>query len=338
MGESMLAAFFDTPGGPENLYVKEVPKPKLKEGEILIKVHASALNRADLLQRQGKYPPPIGASELLGLEAAGTVAGTGPGCEGRWKSGDIVMALMAGGGNAEYAAVQEGYVMPIPAGLTHAQAASIPEGWLTAYQLLHFVGKVQMGETVLIHAGASGVGTAAIQLTRLAGAIPIVTAGAKEKLEMTAKLGAAAGFNYKDEDFSKKVLEFTKGAGADIILDCIGGSNWEKNVDCLNTDGRWILYGLMSTGEIKGDLLSKMLRKRGNLLCSLLRSRSHKYKEELVAAFTKEALPYFAPNSQLQLQPVVDSIYPLHEIGDAHRRMEENKNTGKIIIEMPSSA
>ncbi|XP_069461968.1 quinone oxidoreductase PIG3 isoform X3 [Ambystoma mexicanum] len=328
----MLAAFFDTPGGPEKLYVKEVLKPKLKEGEVLIQVQASALNRADLLQRQGKYPPPKGASELLGLEAAGIIAGSGPGCAGRWKSGDSVMALMAGGANAEYAAVPEAYVMPIPEGLTPTQAASIPEGWLTAFQLLHFVGKVQKGETVLIHAGASGVGTAAIQLARLAGAIPIVTVGVKEKLQMTAKLGAAAGFNYKEEDFSEKVLEFTNGTGADIILDCIGGSNWEKNVKCLNTDGRWILYGLLSTGEIQGDLLSKMLRKRGNLLCSLLRSRTHKYKEELVAAFTKEALPYFSPNEQLQLQPIVDSIYPLQKIADAHRRMEQNLNTGKIVI------
>nr|XP_033793702.1 quinone oxidoreductase PIG3 isoform X2 [Geotrypetes seraphini] len=334
----MLAVYFDTPGGPENLYIKEVAKPEAGEGEVLVKVHTSALNRADLLQRKGKYPPPIGASEILGLEVAGTIIGFGPDCTGCWKTGDLVMALLSGGGNAEYASVKEGQLMPIPAGMTFHQAASIPEAWLTAFQLLHFVGKVQQKEVVLIHAGASGVGTAAIQLTRLAGAVPIVTAGTQEKLHMARNLGAAAGFNYKKEDFSEKVLEFTHNAGVDVILDCIGGSYWEKNLSCLRTDGRWIVYGLLGAGEIKGDLLTTLLAKRGSLLTSLLRSRTNKYKDELVKAFTEVALPYFSHDGPGQLQPVIDSIYPFQQIAEAHQRMEENKNTGKIIIEMPSSS
>ncbi|KAM4771982.1 quinone oxidoreductase PIG3 [Rhinophrynus dorsalis] len=332
----MLAAHFDVPGGPENLYIKEVVRPVPKEGEVLIKVQSSALNRADLLQRRGYYPPPPGSSDILGLEAVGTIVGFGPGADGRWKIGDLVMALLSGGGNAQYVTVPAGHLMPVPSGMTATDAAAIPEAWLTAFQLLHLVGKVQKGETVLIHAGASGVGTAAIQLCLLAGAIPIVTAGSPEKLQTAAVLGAAAGFNYKEENFATKCLEFTKGVGADIILDCVGASHWEKNLQCLNTDGRWVVYGLMGSGEIHGDLLAKLLRKRGSLLGSLLRSQSRKYKEELVKAFTEQALPQFTPGGAIQLKPIVDSIYSLQQIASAHQRMEENKNTGKIILQIPA--
>ncbi|NXL65910.1 QORX oxidoreductase, partial [Chordeiles acutipennis] len=345
----MLAAYFDCPGGPENLYVKEVVKPHPVEGEVLVKVSASALNRADLLQRRGKYPPPKGASDILGLEAAGSVVGLGPGCRSQWKIGDAVMALLSGGGQAEYVTVPEGYLMPVPSEMTFIQAAAIPEAWLTAFQLLHFVGKVQKGERVLIHAGASGVGMAAIQLVRLAKAIPIVTAGTPEKLKATASAGAAVGFNYKAEDFSEKVLAFTQGSGVDIILDCVGGSYWEKNLNCLSTDGRWIIYGLLSGGEVHGDLLAKLLSKRGSIHTSLLRSRnkeaSNGYQhnfilkpliERLVKAFTENVLPYFSRGTSPHLQPLVDSVYPLHKIAEAHRIMEDNKNIGKIVIEMPA--
>ncbi|KFQ31212.1 Quinone oxidoreductase PIG3, partial [Mesitornis unicolor] len=344
----MLAAHFDCPGGPENLYVKEVMKPHPGEGEVLVKVSASALNRADLLQRRGKYPPPKGASDILGLEAAGRVAGLGPGCKGRWKMGDAVMALLSGGGQAQYVTVPEGHLMPVPSDMTFIQAAAIPEAWLTAFQLLHFVGKIQKGERVLIHAGASGVGLAAIQLVRLAKAVPIVTAGTEEKLKAASTAGAAAGFNYKNEDFSEKVLEFTQGSGVDIILDCVGGSYWEKNLNCLSTDGRWIIYGLLSGGEVHGDLLARLLSKRASIHTSLLRSRDKEakiiftmlsfflqYKEQLVKAFTENALPHFSGGASPRLQPRVDSVYPLHEIAEAHRIMEENKNIGKIVIEMP---
>ncbi|NXQ20121.1 QORX oxidoreductase, partial [Peucedramus taeniatus] len=344
----MFAAHFDCPGGPENLYMKEVMKPSPGEGEVLVKVSASALNRADLLQRRGMYPPPKGASDILGLEAAGSVAGLGHGCSGRWKVGDAVMALLPGGGQAQFVTVPEGLLMPIPKDMTFIQAAAIPEAWLTAFQLLHFVGKVQEGERVLIHAGASGVGMAAIQLVRLAKAIPIVTAGTQEKLEATAKAGAAAGFNYKNEDFSEKVLEFTQGSGVDIILDCVGASYWEKNLNCLSTDGRWIIYGLLSGGEVHGDLLARLISKRASIHTSLLRSRDKEasmeitlqvffpqYKERLVRAFTEEVLPHFSEGASPRLQPLVDSVHPLHAIAEAHRAMEENKNIGKIVIEIP---
>ncbi|KAG8445723.1 hypothetical protein GDO86_010492 [Hymenochirus boettgeri] len=331
----MFAAFFDAPGGPENLFIKELPRPAPKEGEVLIKVEASALNRADLLQRKGKYSPPLGASNILGLEAAGTVVAFGPGTDGLWKVGDRVMALLGGGGNAQYTTVPAGHLMPIPSGMTATDAAAIPEAWITAFQLLHFVGKAQKGETVLIHAGASGVGTAAIQLCRLAGLVPIVTAGSQEKIQIAKKLGAAAGFSYKEEDFAAKCLEFTNGVGVDVILDCVGATHWEKNLKCLNTDGRWVVYGLMGSGEIHGDFLSTLLWKRGSLLSSLLRSRSIQYKEDLIKAFTEQALPHFALGGPIQLRPVVDSVYPLQQIAHAHQHMEDNKNVGKIVLQIP---
>ncbi|XP_006000097.1 quinone oxidoreductase PIG3 [Latimeria chalumnae] len=329
----MLGVYFDEPGGPENLYIKEVTKPQPREGEVLIKIYASALNRADLLQRIGKYPPPKGVSQILGLEAAGVVVDFGPDCKRLWSPGDRVMTLLPGGGNAEYTTVSEDHLMPIPSDMTFHQAAAIPEAWLTAYQLLHFVGKVQKGETVLVHAGASGVGTAVIQLSCLAGAVPIVTAGTQEKLHMAAELGAAAGFNYKEEDFCERTLHFTQGTGVDVILDCVGASYWEKNLKCLGTDGRWIVYGTLGGTEVHGDILGKLLFKRGSLLTSLLRSQSLEYKSELVKAFTENALPFFSQKDLVQLQPIIDSIYPMDRIADAHRHMEMNKNIGKIVIE-----
>ncbi|XP_074050613.1 quinone oxidoreductase PIG3 [Macrotis lagotis] len=330
----MLAVHFDQPGGPETLCLKEVAKPKPGPGEVLLKVSASALNRADVLQRRGQYKPPPGASNILGLEASGQVAQVGPGCQGPWKEGSLAMALLAGGGQAEYVVVPEDHLMPIPHGLTLIQAAAIPEAWLTAFQLLHSVGRVKAGETVLIHAGSSGVGTAAVQLALQAGAIPLITAGSPDKIKAVKKLGAAAGFNYKEEDFSAAALEFTKGAGVNVILDCIGGSYWEKNVACLAQDGRWVLYGLLGGAEVHGELLSKLLAKRGSLLASLLRSRDKKYKAELVAAFTQQILPHFDQDEQGALRPVVDRVYPLKQVMEAHTYMEENKNLGKIVLEV----
>ncbi|XP_007937462.1 quinone oxidoreductase PIG3-like [Orycteropus afer afer] len=331
----MLAVHFDKPGGPENLYLKEVDKPSPGEGEVLLKVAASALNRADLLQRQGQYAPPPGASSILGLEASGNVAELGPGCHGHWKPGDSAMALLPGGGQAQYVTVPEGFLMPIPVGLTLTQAAAIPEAWLTAFQLLHCVGGVQEGETVLIHAGTGGVGTAAIQLTRLFKAIPLVTTSSKENIQMAQKLGATAGFAYKIEDFSEEALKATQDVGVNVILDCIGGSYWEKNLHCLAADGRWVLYGLMGGAEVNGPLLSKLLCKRGSLQASLLRSRDKKYKEALVRTFTKRVLSHFSPGSAVQLHPIVDKVFAMADIQKAHSRMEANQNVGKIILEMP---
>ncbi|KAM3595386.1 uncharacterized protein V6R79_022611 [Siganus canaliculatus] len=327
----MQAVCVDTPGGPENLVLRTVPRPQPKDGEVLIKVHATALNRADLLQRRGLYPPPPGESDIIGLEVAGVVDKLGAGVTRGWKPDDRVMALLCGGGYAEYVAVPEELLMPVPPNLTLSQAAAIPEAWLTAFQLLVFVAQVKESEVVLVHAGASGVGTAAVQLVRLFGAVPIVTAGSPGKLKMAENLGAAAGFNYKEQNFAQGVHSFTGGKGANVILDCIGGCNWEQNVDSLATDGRWVLYGTMGGRAVEGDLLGKLLSKRGHLLSSLLRSRSLQYKAELVAAFSHRVLPHFS-EQEGPLRPVIDSTFTLDNIAEAHRHMEANKNIGKIVI------
>ncbi|XP_060790493.1 quinone oxidoreductase PIG3 isoform X1 [Neoarius graeffei] len=332
---TMQAVCFKEPGGPEKLYLGRVPKPEPKDGEVLIKVYATALNRADVLQRRGLYPAPPGASEILGLEAAGVITGFGPGLQRNFNLGDKVMALLSGGGYAQYVAVPEELLMPVPSHLTLYEAAAIPEAWLTAYQLLHLIAQVKEGESVLIHAGASGVGTAAIQLAYLFCAIPLVTAGSPDKLKLAEKLGAAAGFNYKEGDFSDQVLQFTQGRGVDIILDCIGGSYWEKNVHSLAMDGRWVLYGVMGGKAVDGDLLGKLLFKRGHILSSLLRSRNLQYKAELVRSFTEQVLPHFQSTDLLtSLRPIIDTVFNMEDITEAHRHMEANKNTGKIIIKV----
>ncbi|XP_075879518.1 quinone oxidoreductase PIG3 [Nelusetta ayraudi] len=329
----MKAVCVEKPGRPENLLLHSIPRPEPKDGEVLIKVHATALNRADLLQRRGLYPAPPGESDIIGLEVAGTVETLGPGVSCSWKPDDRAMALLCGGGYAEYVAVPEKLLMPVPTHLTLSQAAAIPEAWLTAFQLLVFIAQVKAGEVVLAHAGASGVGTAAVQLARLFGAVPIVTAGSPEKLKMAEDLGAAAGFNYKEESFAQRVHDFTGGKGANVILDCIGGQNWEQNVSCLAVDGRWVLYGTMGGRTVEGDLLGKLLSKRGHLLASLLRSRSHQYKADLVKAFTHRVLPQFS-NQMGSLMPVIDSVFNLEDIAEAHRHMEANKNMGKIVVNL----
>ncbi|XP_012727790.2 quinone oxidoreductase PIG3 isoform X1 [Fundulus heteroclitus] len=327
----MQAVCVDVPGGPENLVLRSIPRPKPKDGEVLIKVHAAALNRADLLQRRGLYPPPAGESDIIGLEVAGTVDALGQRVKGNWKPDARVMALLCGGGYAEYVSVPEELLMPVPDNLTFSQAAAIPEAWLTAFQLLVFIAQVKEGEVVLVHAGASGVGTAAVQLARLFGAVPVVTAGSQEKLRLAEKLGAAAGYNYKEESFAQGVHDFTGGKGANVILDCIGGCNWEKNVSSLAVDGRWVVYGTMGGRAVEGELLGKLLSKRGHLLCSLLRSRSLQYKADLVKAFADRVLPCFSDQAAT-LRPVIDSTFRLGDIAEAHRHMEANRNMGKIVI------
>lgn len=331
VAKMMRAVCVDVPGGPENLLLQSVPRPNPKAGEVLIKVHAAALNRADLLQRRGLYPPPAGESDIIGLEVAGTIHTLGPGVKKQWKPDDRVMALLCGGGYAEYVSVPEELLMPVPSNLTMCQAAAIPEAWLTAFQLLDFVAQMKEGEVVLVHAGGSGVGTAAVQLVRLFRGVPVVTAGSPEKLKLAEKLGAVVGFNYKEESFAQGVHDFTGGKGANVILDCIGGRNWESNVSSLAIDGRWVLYGTMGGRAVEGDLLGKLLSKRGHLLASLLRSRSLQYKGDLVKAFTGRVLPYFS-DQPVTLRPVIDSTFSLDDIAEAHKHMEANRNMGKIVI------
>jgi tumor protein p53-inducible protein 3 len=325
----MLAVMCHGAGGPEVLAVEEVPRPEPGPGEVLLKVTHSAINRADTLQRRGAYALPPGAPAGLGLEAAGEVAGLGPGVQG-WAVGQRTMALLDGGGNAEYVAVAASLLSPVPAGLSLEQAAAVPEVWLTAYQLLHLVGEVQPGDLVLIHAAGSGVGTAATQLVRRAGGRVVATAGSRDKLDLAATLGAELGV-LRGEDWPAAVAKWTGGRGVDIVLDCVGGSYSEGNLASLAPDGRWVLYGLLGGTEVPGTLLPGLLRKRASLRATTLRSRDAAYKARLVAAFTRDCLPGLADGS---LRTVVDSVFPLKEIAEAHRKMETNKNIGKIVLKM----
>ena len=219
--------------------------------------------------------------------------------------------------------------MPAPGNFNFDECAAIPEAWLTAYQLLHFVGSLKESDIVLIHAGASGVGTAAVQLVRLAGAVPYITAGSQHKIELAKSYGAEEGFNYKEDKFGERVLEKTGGRGVDMILDCIGASFWEENAKSAAVDSTWILYGSLGGVDIEGPILGSILRKRITLKGTLLRSRSNEYKARLVKSFTEKVLPQFDAG---KLKVVINSILPIEHITDAHKMMEENRNAGKIVL------
>lgn len=300
------------------------------DGDVLVRVHYTALNRMDLLQVAGKYPVPPGASDILGVELSGVVAESN---SKAFAKGDKVMALCSGGTYADYTLVNENTLMKIPRGLSMKEAAAIPETWLTAFQLLHLVGgPLCEGEKVLIHAAGSGVGCAAIQLACGAGAVPFATAGSDEKLKKAAELGARAGFNYKTGPW----IDGVKEASMDLILDCIGKSYVEQNVSALALDGRWVNYGFMSGPGI-GDEASKMflamlLRKRASLITTTLRSRSKEYKANLVKRFIDHAGPKFESGTY---EPVLDEkSFSLEDVKQAHAYMASNKNIGKIVLKV----
>lgn len=322
---TMFAAQFKS-NSSESLHIEEVSIPKINKDEVLIQVYATAVNRADILQRQGKYPPPTGKSLILGLEASGIVHKIGSNVS-KWKVGDKVMALCNGGGYAEYVAVHENHVLSLPSNLNYVEAAAIPEVWLTAFQLLHTLGELKSKERVLIHAGGSGVGTAAVQIAKLSKAVVVVTAGSEQKLKNSKILGAKHAISYKTNDFEEEVKLLTNGV--DLVLDCVGGSYWKKNVACLAVDGRWILYGLLGGPEVNGDFFKKLLAKRIKLIATTLRSRSDEYKSELVEDFSKKILPHIINGD---VKPIVDSTFSLSELSAAHDRMEGNQNIGKIVI------
>lgn len=312
------------------LYISECEDPIIGDDELLIKIEAAALNRADLLQKKGIYPPPPGESDIIGLEVAGIVEETGMNVEG-FKVGDRVCALLAGGGYAEKVKVSAGLCIPIPDQMDYIKAASIPEAFLTAYLNLFELGRIKKGNYVLIHAAASGVGTAAIQLAIAAGAIPIVTAGSHEKLEFCRKLGAQNLINYKEEDFSEIVKDITNGHGVDIILDPVGASYFRKNLSSVALDGRWVVIGGMGGYEVDHMPLRSLMKKRVFLIGSTLRSKSIEDKSRLMRHFKEFALSRFIDGS---LHPVVDTVYNWSEANEAHQYMEQNKNKGKIVLKV----
>jgi putative PIG3 family NAD(P)H quinone oxidoreductase len=320
----MKAILFDQPGDPSVLRFDDAPDPEPGPDELLVRVHATAVNRADLLQRRGAYPPPPGASPILGLELTGEVLRPA----GSWQVGDRLMAVVTGGGYAELATVPVGVAIPVPAALSFEQAAAIPEAFLTAFLNLFTLGKLQAGETVLIHAGASGVGTAAIQLARAAGARTLVTAGSDEKLARCRDLGADMAINYRSESFAEKVRAATDRRGVDLILDFVGAPYWKDNLACLAPYGRLMLIGFLggSQGQLDiGPILAKSLTVSG----TTLRRTPLNQKIALTEAFMAFALDRLERG---ELQPVIDSVYPLSQAAAAHEAMERNRNVGKIIL------
>lgn len=324
----MKAVLMSGLGGVELLRIAEHPDPVMKEDELLVRIRATALNRADLLQRRGKHPPPKGVPDILGLEMAGEVAEVGTACEG-WAPGDRVCALLPGAGYAELVAIPSGLAMRIPENLSFEQAAAIPEVFLTAYQNLFNVARFAPGQMVLIHAGGSGVGTAAIQLVRESGGVSVVTAGSTEKLARCMALGARAGWNYKDGPFGPWVAEQTLGRGVDVILDFVGAPYFEQNLEALAVDGTMVVIGTLGGADVGKFSLRTLMSKRLQISGAGLRSMDTERKIRLTGHFTNFALPRFADG---RLEPIVDSVYDWNDVAEAHRRMESNSNIGKIIL------
>lgn len=323
----MHAITIPEPGGPEALVWAEVPDPVAAEGEVLIEVVASAVNRADVLQRRGRYDPPAGASPYPGLECSGRIVGIGTGVSG-WALGDEVCALLAGGGYAERVAVPAGQVLPVPRGVDLAVAASLPEVTATVWSNVFLVAGLRPGETVLIHGGASGIGTMAIQLAKAVGARVAVTAGGPEKLARCAELGADILIDYRRDDFADELRRATDGDGADVILDIMGAQYLDRNVRALAVNGRLAVIGLQ--GGIKGELnLATLLGKRAAITATSLRARPLEEKAAIMAAVREHVWPLIESG---RVRTVVDREFPLREAAAAHEALEAGTHTGKILL------
>ncbi|MBM4763319.1 NAD(P)H-quinone oxidoreductase [Bacillus sp. B15-48] len=313
-----------------HLYIGDSSEPQLGDNDLLVSVKATALNRADIAQKNGMYPPPKGESDILGLEMAGAVEKVGRSVQD-WEVGDRVFALLPGGGYAEKVVIPAGMAMRIPDNLSYTEAAAIPEAYLTAFLNLSVLAGVKAGEHVLIHAGASGVGTAAIQLVREWGAISVVTAGSEKKLNVCKNLGAEYLINYKDGDFSNGLVEFTSNKGVDVILDPVGASMWQENMNSISTDGRWIFIGGLGGYLLSEVNLLQLLFKRIHFIGSTLRARSKADKIELTKKFFSFAEEKFKNG---KLIPVIDQVMSWHDVNEAHQVMEANKNIGKIVLKI----
>ncbi|MEY2242795.1 NAD(P)H-quinone oxidoreductase [Streptomyces sp. BF23-18] len=326
----MYAITIPEPGGPEALVWDEVPDPVPAEGEVLVEVVASAVNRADLLQRQGLYNPPPGASRYPGLECSGRIAAVGPGVLG-WSVGDEVCALLAGGGYAQKVAVPAGQLLPVPAGLDLRQAAALPEVTCTVWSNVFMVSHLRPGETLLVHGGSSGIGTMAIQLAKAVGAKVAVTAGTREKLDFCAELGADILINYREQDFVEEIERATSGAGADVILDNMGAKYLDPNVRALAVNGRLAIIGMQ--GGIKAELnIAALLNKRAAVSATSLRARPLGEKAAIVAAVREHVWPLIDSG---HVRPVVDRELPMSDAAGGHRVLEESSHIGKVLLVAP---
>ncbi len=324
--QQMRGVVISAPGGPEVLRLKDVPTPRPGTGEVLIKVAAAGVNRPDCLQRRGIYPPPPGASELPGLEVAGTIVQCGDGVESL-QSGDRVCALVAGGGYAEYCLAPAVQCLPVPTSLTLAQAATLPETFFTVWSNVFDRGKLVANETLLVHGGASGIGTTAIQMGRAMGATVYATAGSDAKAKLCEALGAARCINYKRENFLDELKAETSG-GVDVILDIVGGSHLEQNIKLLNTDGRLVVIGIL--GGAKGTLnLGLVLSKRLVITGSTLRARPPAEKQLIADQLRKHIWPLLEHGT---IKPVVQRHFGLADAAEAHRLLEANQAEGKLVL------
>jgi putative PIG3 family NAD(P)H quinone oxidoreductase len=323
----MRAVIAPDPGGPEALVVADRPDPVPAAGEVVIEMTATSVNRADTMQRQGLYPPPPGASDVLGLECSGVVAAVGPDVE-RWSVGDEVCALLAGGGYAEKVLVPAGQVMPVPAGIDLVKAGALPEVACTVWSNVFMIAGLRQGESLLVHGGAGGIGTFAIQLAHALGARVLTTAGSPEKLEVCRSLGADVAISYREQDFVAEVKAATDGAGVDVILDNIGASYLSRNVDALATEGRLVVIGLQGGSKAELDL-NALLRKRGAVIATSLRARPVGEKATICASVVEHVWPLVSDGSVTTL---VHTTLPLEQAAEGHRIMEAGDHTGKIVL------
>jgi NADPH2:quinone reductase len=323
----MTAIAIRTPGGPEVLTAEQRPVPKPGDGEILIEVAAAGVNRPDVMQRMGLYPPPPGAPDIPGLEIAGEVVACGTGVT-RWKEGDRVMALVVGGGYAEFCIAHESHALPVPAGLSLTEAAAIPETFFTVWYNAFERGRLAARETLLVHGGSSGIGTTAIQLAAAFGARVITTAGTAEKCEVCRKLGADVAINYKTDDFVAVTKQATGDRGADLVLDIVGGDYIDRNYEAAAVEGRIVQIAFQSSSRATVDF-RRLMFKRLTHTGSTLRARSVADKGAIARAVEAKVLPLIAAG---RVKPVIDSTFPLRDAAAAHARMESSQHIGKIVL------
>lgn len=329
LSDRMLAVAIGGPGGPEVLRLEERDVPRPGQGQVLIEVACAGVNRPDCLQRAGVYPPPPGASDLPGLEVAGRVVASGDG-EDDVLLGQVVCALVNGGGYARYCLAEVGHCLPVPEGLTLAEAAAMPETLFTVWHNVFERGHVREGETLLVHGGTSGIGTMAIKLARLFDVTVLATSGSEAKCQAAREVGANLAINYKTQDFVEEVRNFTGGKGADVILDVVAGEYTQCNLDCLAEDGR--LVTIATLGGTKAEInVAKLMVRRQCLTGSTLRPRSNAFKAALAQEIAQNVWPFVVNG---QLRPRMDSVFPLAEAEAAHRRMEAGEHIGKIVLEM----
>ncbi|MET3661548.1 putative PIG3 family NAD(P)H quinone oxidoreductase [Aquamicrobium ahrensii] len=327
--QTMTAIAISQPGGPAVLKPERRSTPQAGPDEILIRVRAAGVNRPDVAQRNGSYPPPPGASDLPGLEVAGEVAAIGENV-GRWRIGDHVCALTPGGGYAEYVKVHASHVLPIPAGFTFSEAAAVPETYFTVWHNVFERGGLQAGETLLVHGGSSGIGTTAIQLATARGARVIATAGTADKCGICLKLGAERAVNYREEDFVAVVKEVTEGKGANVILDMVGGDYVDRNYIAAAEEGRIVQIAVQG-GAVASANFARLMAKRLVHTGSTLRPRSDEFKGKVAAALEAEVWPLLASR---RVAPVMDMIYPLKEAWRAHERLESGESIGKVVLDV----